>query len=62
MVPHDMVLFNFICPCIQQVASGGADAPLADSTLPKHWMRDFYLASLCLQSRENEEGLGRLQV
>ena len=45
-----------------QVASGGADAPLADPTLPKHWMRDFYLASLCLQSRENEEGLGRLQV
>lgn len=45
-----------------QVASGGADAPLADPTLPKHWMREFYLASLCLESRENEEGLGRLQV
>ena len=45
-----------------QIASGGADAPLADPTLPKHWMREFYLASLCLESRENEEGLGRLQV
>ena len=45
-----------------QVASGGADAPLADPTLPKHWMREFYLASLCLESRENEEGLSRLQV
>ena len=45
-----------------QLASGGADAPMADPTLPRHWMREFYLASLCLESRENAEGLGRLQV
>lgn len=44
------------------MASGGADAPIADPDLPQHWMREIYFSSLCLESRENEEGLGRLQV
>ena len=30
--------------------------------LPRHWMRDFFLASLCLEVQENQEGLSRLQV
>ena len=30
--------------------------------LPRHWMRDFFLASLCLETQENQEGLSRLQV
>ena len=30
--------------------------------LPRHWMRDFFLASVCLQVQENQEGLSRLQV
>ena len=30
--------------------------------LPCHWMRDFFLASLCLEVQENEEALSRLQV
>ena len=30
--------------------------------LPQHWMRDFFLASLCLDLQHNEEALGRLQV
>ncbi len=30
--------------------------------LPHHWMRDFFLASLCLEVQENQEGLSRLQV
>ena len=28
--------------------------------LPQHWMRDFFLASLCLDLQHNEGGLGRL--
>lgn len=30
--------------------------------LPRHWMRDFFLASLCLEVQENQEALSRLQV
>lgn len=30
--------------------------------LPRHWMRDFFLASLCLEVQENQEGLSRLQT
>ena len=30
--------------------------------LPRHWMRDFFLASVCLEVQENQEGLSRLQV
>lgn len=33
-----------------------------DVGLPRHWMRDFFLASLCLEVQENQEGLSRLQV
>ena len=44
------------------LASGGSDAPIADPDLPRHWMREIYFSSLCIESRENEEGLGRLQV
>jgi hypothetical protein len=35
---------------------------LADALLPRHWMRDFFLASLCLEVQHNAEGLSRLQV
>ena len=31
-------------------------------SLPRHWMRDFFLASLCLEVQENQEALSRLQV
>lgn len=30
--------------------------------LPRHWMRDFFLASVCLEVQENQEGLSRLQT
>ncbi|KAL3158903.1 anaphase-promoting complex component apc8 [Trebouxia sp. C0010 RCD-2024] len=30
--------------------------------LPRHWMRDFFLASLCLEVQENQEALSRLQT
>lgn len=30
--------------------------------LPRHWMRDFFLASLCLEVQENQEALSRLQA
>ena len=39
-----------------------AFAAAEDATLPRHWMRDFYLADLCLESQENSESLGRLQA
>ena len=31
-------------------------------SLPSHWVRDFYHASLCLEMQENQEALSRLQV
>ncbi|KAK9814160.1 hypothetical protein WJX72_001350 [[Myrmecia] bisecta] len=34
----------------------------AGLSLPRHWMREFFLVSLCLESQQNEEGLGRLQT
>jgi anaphase-promoting complex subunit 8 len=30
--------------------------------MPAHWMRDFFLAELCLEMQHNSEGLSRLQV
>lgn len=35
---------------------------IRDLTLPQHWMRDFFLAHLCLEMQHNAEGLSRLQV
>lgn len=40
---------------------GSADLD-ADSSLPRHWMRNFFLAYVCVEGQENEEALGRLQV
>jgi hypothetical protein len=30
--------------------------------LPSHWMRDFFLAGLCLELQHNAEALSRLQT
>jgi anaphase-promoting complex subunit 8 len=35
---------------------------IRDVTLPQHWMRDFFLAHLCLEMQHNAEGLSRLQA
>ena len=40
---------------------GGADVD-ADSALPRHWMRNFFLTHVCVEGQENEEALGRLSV
>ena len=40
---------------------GSADLD-ADSALPRHWMRNFFLAHVCVEGQENEEALGRLSV
>ena len=34
----------------------------ADTALPRHWMRSFFLAHVCVEGQENEEALGRLSV
>ena len=34
----------------------------ADAALPRHWMRSFFLAHVCVEGQENEEALGRLSV
>ena len=34
----------------------------ADAALPRHWMRNFFLAHVCVEGQENEEALGRLSV
>ncbi len=57
------------CCCLQLDAASQALATLCgekdgirDLTLPQHWMRDFFLAHLCLEMQHNAEGLSRLQV
>ena len=40
---------------------GSADLD-ADSALPRHWMRNFFLTHVCVEGQENEEALGRLSV
>ena len=35
---------------------------IRDVSLPQHWMRDFFLAHLCLEMQHNAEGLSRLQA
>ena len=40
---------------------GSADLD-ADSALPRHWMRNFFLTHVCVEGQENEEALGRLAV
>ena len=57
------------CCCLQPNAASQALATLCgekdgirDLTLPQHWMRDFFLAHLCLEMQHNAEGLSRLQV
>ena len=49
-------------PDHQSAGCGGAVACPEEAALPRHWMRDFYLADLCLESQENSEALGRLQA
>lgn len=34
----------------------------ADTAMPRHWTRDFHLVHICLETQENDEALGRLQV
>ena len=34
----------------------------ADSALPRHWLRNFFLTHVCVEGQENEEALGRLSV
>jgi len=35
---------------------------LAEVALPRHWMRNFFLAAHCLETQHNQEALSRLQV
>lgn len=43
------------------VVCSGAEG-LRELEMPAHWMRDFFLADLCLEMQHNSEGLSRLQV
>ena len=45
---------------LQQVCLDRESTP--ELSLPRHWVRDFYHASLCLEMQENQEALSRLQV
>ena len=35
---------------------------LAELPMPQHWMRNFFMATLCLEKQLNEEALARLEV
>ena len=43
---------QYLCPNIEIVN---------ELDLPCHWMREFFLANLCLDLQHNQEGLSRLQ-
>lgn len=72
MVPQP--LFSPVIPCAHRQPSTQSppqalqsicvdDAQLVSVLpLPAHWVRDFFLASLCLEMQHNSEALSRLQT
>ena len=58
-----LLRFAIACSLSQALATlCGEKDGIRDLTLPQHWMRDFFLAHLCLEMQHNAEGLSRLQV